>query len=61
MRNTHGPGFNINTVKALLALWNGLSKSEKESILKDCKSVLDTFKNEVYKGNVDGVFNGIDT
>ncbi len=61
MRKTHGPSFNFNTVKALLALRQGMSKSDKESVLKECKEILDSFKSEDFKGIQDGIFSNIDT
>ena len=44
MRRTHGPSFELGTVKAILSLRTDLSKEDREMALGVCKSIIDDFK-----------------
>jgi hypothetical protein len=62
LRKTHGPAFNVSTVKALLNLKTNLSKEEKKEAIQVCMEILKSYK--THKGQDDtrgGVFQNLDT
>ncbi|CDW71658.1 ph domain containing protein [Stylonychia lemnae] len=61
LRKTHGPTFNISTVKAILNLRTDLVKDERIQAIKICEEILAAFKNTDYDNpNKRGIFSNLD-